>query len=97
MTVIIAAWEDTFPWEVQEWKDQRQFELNNERSLRESTKAGGLNTATYPFWLFKLMQWGFPQERFAKKEVVSFLIDNFPLFRTSNYTGTSYTKQKSYE
>lgn len=97
MTVIISAWQDSFPAEVREWEAQRTDELLNERSLKDSVKSGGMNTATYPYWLFQMMKWGFPNERFGKKEVVSFLLDNFPVFRTSNYTGANYIKQKSYE
>lgn len=86
MTVIIAAWEDSFPEEARVWKNQRSEELTNERSVKESIKSGGHNSAAYPYWLFQMMNWGFPQEKWAKKETVSFLTKNFPVFRTSNYT-----------
>lgn len=86
MTVIISAWEDTFPEEARVWQSQRSEELLNERTVRESIKSGGHNSAAYPYWLFQMMCWGFPQERWANKETVSFLIKNFPVFRTSNYT-----------
>jgi hypothetical protein len=94
MTVVISAWEDSFPLEVDTWKNQRQEELLNERSLKESTKQGGMNTATYPYWLFQMMRWAFPKERWAKPEVVSYLLDNFPVFKTSNYTGANYKGKK---
>jgi len=86
MTVIIAAWEDSFPVECEEWRIERNEELLNERSVSASIKAGGHNVAAYPYWLYKMMTWGFPNERWAKRETVEFLVKNFPVFRTSNYT-----------
>jgi hypothetical protein len=86
MTVIIGAWEDSFPAECAEWQREQNNELLNERSVKESIKAGGHNVAAYPYWLYKMMTWGFPNERFAKRETVEFLVKNFPVFRTSNHT-----------
>lgn len=86
MTVIIGAWEDSFPEEARVWKNQRSEELLNERTIKESIKSGGHNKAAYPYWLFQMMSWGFPKERWAKNEVVTYLTKNFPVFRTSNYT-----------
>ena len=94
MTVIIAAWEDSFPAESDTWYNQRRAELANQRSLHDSVVAGGSNSITYPYWLFQMMNWAFPNDRWANKETVSYLWDNFPVFRSSNYTGANYKKSK---
>ena len=86
MTVVIAAWEDSYPVEANTWKNQRSEELLNERTIKESIKAGGHNSAAYPCWVFQMRTAAFPQECFAKKETKNYLIKNFPVFRTSNYT-----------
>lgn len=83
MSNIIDCWEKLVPGEAKQWQKDRNEDLINERSLRDSHKAGGFNPVTYPPTLYKMMKVIFKGIPFTDKKVLTILYKQFPVFRTS--------------
>lgn len=85
MANIIHAWMTAYPKEAADWAYDLKEELREERTAMQSVKAGGYHIAAFPPKLYMLMRVVFPKVKFQEKKNVKWLVNNFPVFKTTNY------------
>lgn len=86
MENIIHCWHTYFPDEAHAWYLDRKEDLDNERSMSDSAKAGGYTPIAYPGTLFQLIRTVFPGMPLGKRHVVKKIAKKWPLFKTTKYS-----------
>lgn len=81
---IVKAWESFYQDEVKAWKHDRDFDLANERSLRDLSEGIGYNIATYPPTLYQMLKILLPAQDLKEKKFLKRLTSEFPVFKTTN-------------
>lgn len=85
MDVILATWEDTYPFEYYEWKSIRDEYKDNELDIHDQVKQGtGRNLAAYPMYVLQVMKRIFPNWDPIKRENCMALVREYPIFRMCN-------------
>lgn len=85
MEVILATWEDTYPFEYHEWKSIRDEYQESEMEIHDQVKQQtGRNLAAYPMYVLQVMKRVFPNWDPIKRENCMALVKEYPIFRMAN-------------
>jgi hypothetical protein len=85
MSAIIAAWEELYPKDAQEWREVRTRYKNNELSITEQVhQHTGRSLASYPYEVFMMMKKLFPNFKPGERANCMKMIRKFPIFKLAN-------------
>ena len=85
MKVIIAAWEDLYPKDAEDWYAARKEYQDNELSIPQQVhRHTGRSLASFPLPIFQMMKKVFPKYKINDRENVIKLVGKFPAFRMAN-------------
>jgi hypothetical protein len=85
MDVIIAAWEDLYPIQVEDWKKSRSDYQLNELSISEQVhRKTGRTLASFPLPIFQMMKRIFPDFKIGERKNTISLAKRWPMFRMAN-------------
>lgn len=82
---IIQVWSNYFPREVAEWKEEVLDQLEVERSIAASVKAGGYFPMSWPSRLYKMIKTLLPDQKLNDDDFIHKLLGRYPIFKTTNY------------
>ncbi len=84
MSVIIATWEDTYPYESREWYEMRkEYQLNELDVRTQVKKQTGGSLVSYPYYIYTIMKKVFPAIKLHDRTFCQRLVKVFPMFRMS--------------
>ena len=81
---IMKVWYSIFPQEVSDWAHDLAMDLELERSIHASVKAGGYMPIGVPPRLHGLIRGVFPNFKFQDRDIWHKLVARYPLFKTTN-------------
>lgn len=82
---IVQAWINLYKQEYEYWIHDRQIDLDNERSLKDTVKANGFSRmGAYPPTLLKMLRAFFPDAKTNDKDFQIKFFNRYPLFTTTN-------------
>ena len=85
MQVIFAAWEDTYPFEYQEWKGMRDEYQGSEMDISEQvSKQTGRTLAAYPMFVLQLIKKLFPNFDPIQRDNCIKMAREYPMLRMAN-------------
>lgn len=82
---IFKVWVSLFPNEHKEFCENTTFELDTERSVKESVKQGGLFSISYPTRFNQLLHVLMPGVKIQDKRFYKPLLQSIPQLKRSNY------------
>lgn len=81
---ITHCWYKYFPDERNDWLHDRALELSEERSTKQSSKAGGYVVGVYPPTWYHLMKAFFPKLRLGQRDVVMTIVNRHKILKATN-------------
>jgi hypothetical protein len=82
---IVQVWMKAWPNEVGEWKKEKLTQLQTERSIAASVKAGGYFPMSWPTRLYRLVHTLLPRQKLNSDEFIHLFLQRYPLFKMTNY------------
>lgn len=79
------VWVSLFPHEHKEFIENAKLDLDTERSVKDSIKAGGIFSVSYPTRFNQLMHVLMPSVKIQDKRFYKPLLQSIPELRRSNY------------
>lgn len=81
MTVIIAAWEDTYPTQYAQWKANRDEHLASELPIREQALHTGRSLSSTPTFVWYLMKKFYTGNNINERKFQLKFVKEYPIFR----------------
>lgn len=82
---IMQIWYKFYPQEVEEWKTDILDTLDLERTIAQSTKAGGYFPMSWPTRLYKLVKALLPDQKLNDDKFVHQVVGRYPMLKTTRY------------
>ena len=85
VNVIIATWEELYPYEAKYWYEERRNYKKNELDITTQVHKGtGRSLASFPYPVFQMLRKVFPDIKFGDRRTAMRMARTFPIFQMAN-------------